>query len=398
MFSLALPSLLSLFLLISRALSTYVTMPLYIDPSNNSWQTLYNAIASNPSVTFNLIINPASGPGSTPYPDEETIAGLSHLNAYPNVNTLGYVHVDWCSRSQSDVQSEVSKYASWSSYPSADIHVSGIFFDEAPADYSDSSHAYMSTVAGYVKSAFPAGKNHVSFNPGAITASQYFDIADSICVFEDHYSTYSANTPASIPADQKTASTIIIYGFDGSQDQQNAVVEAIARDGIAGVYITTSSGYTDFSSLWPQFVDSMAANGGAAPAPASPAPVPSSTSSAAPVTPSSTAASAPPPATPQPQPSDATPSSQPEQPAPSDNPAPAPSASAPAQSPPPSDGSYDGSETEELSAPEPTPSTSSPDSSTSVSPTSTSTSTGRPHHRPHRANHKHWTRPQRHSH
>lgn len=250
----------------SCVLATYVTFPLYIDPSNNAWQPLYGSIAANPNLTFNLIINPDSGPGATTYPDTNTIAGLARLNSYPNVNTLGYVHVTLCTRSLSDAQADVDKYAGWAKYEGGqDIHVSGIFFDEAPALYSSNDFSYMQTMSGYVKNTFPSSNNHVAFNPGAIADSQYFSIADSICIYEDSYSNYPGSLPSSIPVNQRAASTIIIYGFDGSQDQQTSIVQAVSGNEVAGLFITSATDYTTFPNLWSPFVKAMAEVAGSSP-------------------------------------------------------------------------------------------------------------------------------------
>jgi hypothetical protein len=243
-------------LLISPSFTAYITFPLYISSSN--WQTLYNSIASNPRLTFNLIINPSSGPGSSTYPSSSYITGLAKLNGYPNLNMLGYVHISYCTRSLSDVQSDVNKYAGWANYQRKDIHMDGIFFDEAPQAYSTADYAYMSSVTSYVRSAFPAGRNRVTFNPGVLPESRYFDLADTINVFEDYYSSYSANTLSAIPAAERLKSTMIMHDFTGTQKQQAALVTSIAGSGISGLYITTSSGYSAFSRLWSQFVSSMA--------------------------------------------------------------------------------------------------------------------------------------------
>jgi hypothetical protein len=415
-------------LCILPAVSTYVTMPLYIDPSNNKWASLFSAISANPSLTFNLIINPESGPGSSTYPDEETIAGLAQLNTYPNVHTLGYVHVDWCSRSLSDVQAEVNTYANWKSYTAKDIHVSGIFFDEAPADYSASSFSYMQTASGYVKSAFPSGQNQVSFNPGATTHQDYFSLADTICQFEASYDQFSDNTLSSIPADQKAASTIIIYGFAGSQAQQSAIVQLAASSGIAGLYVTASNGYTDFSDMWSPFVESMASVAGGGPGPASPpsSPPPSSSSSASASTPSPNPSPSPKPSNSgsgsgsgngyggsssgqqSPSPSPATPqqpSPPPTQPSPSLSPSPSYQGTPPKQYPAPYSPPEEEPETT-TSTPTPAPTTPPPSAATSppltltvvpipaysyTSTSSTSTRWPRPTRRP---GHRYWTRPQ----
>jgi hypothetical protein len=55
----------------------HILFPLYF---SGSWQPLYNSIAAYPNVTFNVIINPDSGPGSSTYPDSDFIAGITQLS------------------------------------------------------------------------------------------------------------------------------------------------------------------------------------------------------------------------------------------------------------------------------------------------------------------------------
>src|ERR1700730_633611 len=80
--------------------SLFVLLPLYVYPgsSASAWSAVTAAVAAYPSVKWQIIINPDSGPGSTQYPDSNYIAGISELNGYDNVQTLGYVYTDYTSR------------------------------------------------------------------------------------------------------------------------------------------------------------------------------------------------------------------------------------------------------------------------------------------------------------
>jgi hypothetical protein len=246
------------FLLLSlpHTFAAYITFPLYIYPSSNAWAPLYTAIASNPHLLFQLIINPNSGPGSTQYPSSDYITALAKLNTYPNVQLLGYVHISYCSRPQSDVEKDVSTYAGWSTYSSADISVNGIFFDEAPNSYTAADFTYLTSVTTYARSAFGGG--HLNLNPGVLCDSRYFTLVDTVNVFEDFYSSYSSQTINSIPTAQRSQSTIIIHNFNGNQNKQASLVSSIAASGISGMYITTSREYSTFSRYWTQFVSAMA--------------------------------------------------------------------------------------------------------------------------------------------
>ena len=99
----------------------------------------------------------------------------------------------------------------------------------------------------------------MSLNPGVLCDSRYFDLVDTVNVFESPYSSFQDPTTLdSIPVSQRNNSTIMIYSFEGSKNQQARLVTAIAGSGIGGIYITTSGGYTSFSKYWTQFVTEVA--------------------------------------------------------------------------------------------------------------------------------------------
>jgi hypothetical protein len=246
-----------IFLFIPSTLSAFITFPLYIDPSN--WSQLYQAIAANPLLTFQLIINPSSGPGTSQYPSSNYITGLTKLNAHSNVKLLGYVYVSYGSRAQSAVQNDVSLYAGWSAYTQSNIRVDGIFFDEVPESYTTADYNYLSSITAYARSAFPGG--YLTFNPGVVCDSRYFALVNWVNVFEDYYSSYGKNTLSSIPTTLRSQSTMIIHDFTGNQKTQATLVQNIAASGIRGLYITTAGGYTSYSKLWSQFATEMAATG-----------------------------------------------------------------------------------------------------------------------------------------
>jgi hypothetical protein len=45
--------------------SMAILLPLYIWPSGDVWDPVYDAIASHPNIPFYVIINPSSGPGDS---------------------------------------------------------------------------------------------------------------------------------------------------------------------------------------------------------------------------------------------------------------------------------------------------------------------------------------------
>src|ERR1700722_5034162 len=98
--------------------SLFILLPLYVYPDSgaSAWAPVTSAIAAYPSVQWQIIINPDSGPGSPPTPDGNYIPGISELNSYDNVRTLGYVDTAHAARALADVESAIDVYAGWADY------------------------------------------------------------------------------------------------------------------------------------------------------------------------------------------------------------------------------------------------------------------------------------------
>ncbi|PYH91622.1 hypothetical protein BO71DRAFT_358977 [Aspergillus ellipticus CBS 707.79] len=173
---------------------TNVLFPLYIYPTNDStWDPLYDSVTTHPDLNFTVIINPSSGPGSSAYPSDEYITNIEHLSTYANVRKVGYVRTGYATRNISTVLSEVSTYAGWANR-SLDLAMDGIFFDEAPYDYSAAKVTYMDTINEAVKSASGLqGSRMVIHNPGTVPDSRYnANTTDVTVVFESSYQDYES--------------------------------------------------------------------------------------------------------------------------------------------------------------------------------------------------------------
>ena len=101
-------------------------------------------------LNFLVVINPNSGPGPLPYPSNDYSPQVQRLNAYPNVQTVGYVRTGYATRNISTVLEEIATYAGWSSN-TTDFAMHGIFFDEAPHQYSADAVDFMTKVNKAVK-------------------------------------------------------------------------------------------------------------------------------------------------------------------------------------------------------------------------------------------------------
>jgi hypothetical protein len=104
-----------------------------------------------PALSFTVIVNPDSGPGTNTLSDPNYARELPKLNSRKNVQTIGYVRTTWATRNISDVLQDVSTYSSWAENKTADYQVHGIFYDEAPSTYSSETAAFMKTLDQYAK-------------------------------------------------------------------------------------------------------------------------------------------------------------------------------------------------------------------------------------------------------
>lgn len=205
-----------------------ILLPLYIYPSIGAWNFLTQSIAANPSLQFNVIVNPDSGPGNTPLPDSSYIAGITSLKKHTNVKLLGYVHTSYAARPLAEIERNISIYAGWKNYKASDIRVSGIFFDEVSSTSSKTVLSYMSTLSAFTKKTLGTDRGCVAFNPGVQVDKAFYNYADMIVVWEDAFS--AAGLTAAIAATPKALrkkSSFIIHDFKGTALSQTSVVGSL---------------------------------------------------------------------------------------------------------------------------------------------------------------------------
>lgn len=178
-----------LFLFSSAVQATKVLLPLYIYPSwQGWWNNVFAAVGANPNVTFQIILNPLNGPGgTTPGYNSDWVAGVSRLNSYRNVHTLGYVHTSYNARDRADVEADVAAWAGWNAYVARNISVNGIFFDEVPnwatPRNGKNDVAYMANLTAYSKAQFGARapRFQTIYNVGTKSVHpEYFTQADYV--------------------------------------------------------------------------------------------------------------------------------------------------------------------------------------------------------------------------
>jgi hypothetical protein len=243
--------------------SLFVLLPLYVYPgsSASAWSSVTAAVAAYPSVQWQIVINPDSGPGSTQYPDSNYIAGISELNGYDNVQTLGYVDTAFTNRAYADVQADINTYAGWADYTGANIGVDGIFFDDVTTGTTTADYTYMQNAANYAYDTIPTDTTYVIFNPGTLSPTQYFDYADTIVEFENTYANYEGQTTIStFPSGYRHQSAILIHDTPTTTTNVQTPVDTMHTDGVGAFYYTYDCCYNSLSSTLLNAVASAVAN------------------------------------------------------------------------------------------------------------------------------------------
>ncbi|KAF5878295.1 putative spherulin 4-like cell surface protein [Botrytis fragariae] len=228
-------------------LPAFVFLPLYMYPYNStSWSTLTTSIVANPELKFHVIVAPNL---AFTDPDVNYVAGLTNLSSYANVLTLGYVYTSYGNRDVIEIEAEIDKFVGWNS--PTELPIGGIFFDESPSN--NSTFSYMSTLTTYAKTSLGAGKDYIYFNPGVAVDASFYTLADSINIFEESYANFNETLLTSLDNSLLAKSTYAIHDFTGTTTEQTALVSQLASANLAGMLITTQTGYTEWSSLWSSF-------------------------------------------------------------------------------------------------------------------------------------------------
>lgn len=226
-----------------------IAIPLYIYPALDAWTTLFDIIQKFPGIEFHLIINPANGPGGT-IPDSNYISQVDRLNSFPNALVFGYVHVSWAKRELSHVLSDIDVWSQWANTKDHDMHVDGIFVDEAPSDLDELQ--YMARIYQHVKQKLQDGG--VWTNPGVAIDQAFYDVADLV---NSHENTYVGWLSLQQEVMVKLKSTTMIHSFSGSPAELKSLTDLVSRLGYRSALITTSNCYTSFSDLLRPFAEAV---------------------------------------------------------------------------------------------------------------------------------------------
>lgn len=110
-----------------------------------------SSIVKYPDLNFLVIINPDSGPGSAPWwPNADYAREIPKLNAFTNVQTVGYVRSTYCNRPIDQVFQDIDTYAKRQIAGESGLF-QGIFVDETVNVFSPDVKGYLDRVDSKIK-------------------------------------------------------------------------------------------------------------------------------------------------------------------------------------------------------------------------------------------------------
>ena len=238
-----------LFIFVLPTTSLFLLLPLYIYPgtSASAWNAVFDAITKYPSVHWQVVVNPDSGPGALTtagYPvDQNYITGIAKLNTFANVQTLGYVHTSYANQPYTTLTHNISVYANWASYTPSNITIDGIFFDEVNSTSAPSVLTYMHNASTYAYNTVPTDITPVVFNTGVRAPWQFFQWADTIIQFEGPYSAYKNYTTISSFSASNRSQTAFVVHDTPSNAPIKSLIHTLIYYGVEAAYFTLDCCY-----------------------------------------------------------------------------------------------------------------------------------------------------------
>lgn len=225
-------------------------IPYYIYPndpfSDATVRRLLNFIRANADVPVLVIVNPASGPGTSQDINYDRFIGL--LRA-AGARMLGYVSTSYAGRTQAQIQADIDAWGTLYR------RIDGIFLDEMPSSATSSNLALYSALTSY---AHAKGYYPVVTNPGTPVVSDFYayGCGDIIMYLE------SAGYPDSTTLAQEFIGG---SGFDVPPAHKAAIAYGVPmdaqsiktmRDWASWVYVTDASASAPFASL-PTYLEAL---------------------------------------------------------------------------------------------------------------------------------------------
>jgi hypothetical protein len=207
-------------------------VPLYTDPSDESWTAIVSAKQAHAAVQVVAIVNPDSGPGARI--DASYTTGIARLVA-AGIVPIGYVSTAYTARGEPAVKADIDSWHAF--YPS----LAGIFFDEQSNQAGDDG--FYRDVSAYAKG---QGLSFTVGNPGTNVPASDLGALDVMLIYESKG--LPKLTSLSGYRAERAHYGIIPYGA-----QLDAAFIASAKADVAYVYTTSDDLPNPWDTLTPYF-------------------------------------------------------------------------------------------------------------------------------------------------
>ncbi|PRP85026.1 putative cell surface spherulin 4-like protein [Planoprotostelium fungivorum] len=256
------PRSLILFFLFCQSIASgpSILVPLYQYPNDGTFSDLVKSVQNLTSVQFFVVVNPASGPGSTLYPDSNYIKAISQLNTFDNVITIGYVRTNYGNQPIANVTADINTYAGWSNYSAANISMHGIFFDESPAVNVSASLSFIKNVTDRARLSIPSST--IVTNQGVIPETlDYFTYTDYLVIFEESYQHLSTVNLDTLATPFHSKSSIIIHTVPLNESLIDSLTSRFVSYNVGQLYLTerniTENPYLTLGQSWTYFTSAI---------------------------------------------------------------------------------------------------------------------------------------------
>lgn len=215
----------------ARKSRSRLVVPAYFDAARHAVE--WGMLAERAADLRLVILNPASGPGTSP--DPAHVAACARLLAL-GVTVAGYVDTDYGQRPLAAAIADLRQYRDW-------YQVTGVCFDRTAAHARDLG--YYAEAAGQARA---MGVREVMFNHGTHPAPAYAEHADVIGTFEGPWSAYAdLEVPAWTAAIPRRKLYHVVHSTP--QEYIDDAFHLAERNRAGCVYITDRSGGNPYDGL-----------------------------------------------------------------------------------------------------------------------------------------------------
>ncbi|KAL5117887.1 hypothetical protein ACEQ8H_004205 [Pleosporales sp. CAS-2024a] len=251
-----------------KQLPISVLIPFYVEPIDDAWDRLGDAIVKHHDVQFTVVVNPNDGPGNSTWPAAAFIAAVQGISIYPNVQLLGYVNTLNGTMPNATVRTEIATYAAWSNV-TKDLGLHGVYFDQTPAvdDGSGATRSYLHNISATVRDTqgWAHGRSGlVAHNARRVPAAELLHDSrpDIVVVFEGAYRdmppqhALSAALASTHRGRQSFSMLVHSVPPDLGRGGLRRIIERVRRD-VEWLYVTdvTDQMYTSYPTFWEQWLD-----------------------------------------------------------------------------------------------------------------------------------------------